>query len=139
MTPLLTLDGSGADRGVAVNEMALSPDGTEVAYRLRHYQEHTADWGRHDTLDIAPTSDLSRALEIARGTPGDGLAWSPASHWLTFGLESRVALASADGRSFAWISPDPPAARYPLWVGANEIWFAMEVGDGWQVWRVTVR
>lgn len=126
------------DHGVMLCEMALSPDGSQVAYRLRHFGERSAESGRSDVLYVAPVSDLGRPLELARGSSGDGIAWSKDSRWVAAGIRGRIALMSVDGREFRYISPDGRRADNPVWLTAHEVWFALENGDTTEIWRVRV-
>jgi hypothetical protein len=119
-------------------EMALSPDGAHVAYRLRHFGERSIDSGRTDILHVAPVADIARPIELARGNPGDGIAWSKDSRWLAAGIRGRIALMSVDGREFSHVTPDGPRADNPVWLSTHEIWFSMDSGDGSAIWRARI-
>lgn len=134
---LVEFDARGSERGLLLTELEISPDGASVAYRLRHYSERSSSSGRRDSLHIASTGDLSRAVEIARGTPGEGLTWAPDSRWLFAGIRDRIAALSADGRDLVYLTPEDADAAWPLWTSANELWFALESPDTEsRVWRV---
>ena len=62
-----------AARGVALVEFALSPDATQLAYRLRHYESRSADSSSDDTLHVAGTDDLD-TIELERA--GMARGWS---------------------------------------------------------------
>lgn len=136
---LVTLRAGGGERGIVLREMALSPDGSHVALRLRHYTRRDPARGAYDTVRVLPADDLTQQVEVARGNPGDGLSWAPDSHWLSFGLRGRVALATHDGRSLRYLSPEDTPAAYPLWVGPGEVWFVQGEGNVSHIVRVTVR
>src|SRR5690606_8435275 len=51
----------------------------------------------------------------------------------------RVALASRDGRTLHYLSPQDTPAAYPLWVGPAEVRFALGEGEDSHIARVTVR
>lgn len=136
--PLMELDGRGSDRGIAIVDLLPSPDGDEIAYRMRHYTQRAADLGRRDTIHVMSIRDATRSVEVARGTPGEGMSWSPDGDWLTAGLERRIILVTPDGTSLDYLTGDDDDAQYPIWVEPDEIWFAMD-GHERAVWRVFVR
>ncbi|MBX6341184.1 MAG: hypothetical protein IRY97_01905 [Thermomicrobiaceae bacterium] len=130
---LLRLEAGGGERGITLGDLALSPDGSHLAYRLRHFTRLDVSRGRFDTLEVAPAGDLTRRLEIARGDPGDGLGWGPDGRWLAAGLRGQVVLLSADGRRLIEISPPGKTAAFPIWVrrdDAWEVWFSLDDGQG---------
>jgi hypothetical protein len=130
VTRLLQVQPRGGDVGIAVSELSLSPDRSELVYRLRHYTEHAADDGRYDTIHVARTRDISQQLELARSSVGYGMTWSPDSRWLVVGLRGRLVLLSADGRVLEYLTGDDVYARYPIWVGDDELWFSLDDGGG---------
>lgn len=129
---------SGAERGVVMRDIAVSPDGTDVAWRIRHYKELAANRGRVDSIEIASIHDAEARLEIARANPGDGLSWSPDGAWIAAGLDRRVALLSQDGLVFEYLTPDGTATESPIWVDSDAIWFNMDGDGGLRVWRVRI-
>lgn len=135
---LTDIVGRGDDRGLVLEEMALSPDGEELAFRLRHYGDRTVDRGRNDTLHIASTSDISQESELARGRLGYGLTWIDDGKWLAAGLGGRIAVLSAGGLSMEYVTGEGADARYPLHIGAGEVWFAYDDGNGGRIMRVVV-
>ena len=137
--PVLSIETRGREAGILLRELALSPDGARLAYRLRHYTRLDPASGAFDTLVVVPVADASQRLEIARGEPGDGLARSPDSRWLVAGLRGRVELISADGRARKAISPDGTTAAYPLWVGSHTIWYQQTTGDEGRIMAVEIR
>ena len=123
------------ERGLVISEFALSPDRDDLAYRLRHFDTTSSSGTRYDTLHVASTADLGRAIEVERGGVGDGLTWSGDSEWLVAGTRGRIARYSADGRHLEYLSPRGLAAAHPLLVG-DAIWFAVTDTDGEDIWQV---
>ena len=116
--------------------LLFSGGGAEVAWRVRHYTERTADDGRFDTIHLAPADDLTRDVELTRGAPGSGLAWSADGRVLVIGIDQEVIVSNPDDLSVEVVSGEL-AARHPVWVGEDEIWFSS--GDGDRVMRVRMR
>jgi hypothetical protein len=139
VTRLLELHPRGGDVGVAVSDLSLSPDRADLVYRLRHYTERASDDGRYDTIHIARTSDISQQFELARSSIGYGIAWSPDGHWLVAALRGRLVLLSVDGRVMEYLTDAGAYARYPLWVGDDELWFSLDDGSGERVARMRVK
>src|SRR5690606_30019622 len=135
-TPLLTLRAHGADRGVAVTDLAAAPDGAWLAYRVRHFGTGGA---AADSLHLAPAHDVTQALEAARGEAAEGMAWSPDGRWLAAALDDRVLLLTADGRTTVPLTGPATAASYPLWVVDDEVWFTLDEGRGPRIMRVRLR
>ena len=135
-TPLLTLRAHGADRGVAVTDLAAAPDGAWLAYRVRHFGTGGA---AADSLHLAPAHDVTQALEAARGEAAEGMAWSPDGRWLAAALDDRVLLLTADGRTTVPLTGPATAASYPLWVADDEVWFTLDEGRGPRIMRVRLR
>lgn len=136
--PLIEIGVRPRERGVILWEMELSPDGAQIAYRLRRYGELSIEGGRTDTLHVVDVTDIGSPLELARGAPGDGMAWAKDSRWLVAGTRGRIALMSADGREFSYISPDGARAEHPIWITTHEVWFSLDNGNGVEIWRVRV-
>jgi hypothetical protein len=133
---VIELVGRGDDKGIVMFELASGGSGAEIAWRVRHYTEWAADAGRFDTVHLAPVEDLTRDVELTRGSPGDGLAWSADGRVLVIGIDQEVIVADPGDLSIEVISGGL-AARHPVWVGEDEIWFS--AGDEEQVMRVRVR
>lgn len=139
VTRLTTIDGRRNDRGVVLTELDLSPDRTQVAYRLRHYREVAVDRGRSDSVHVMSVDDVTRAVEVASGAIGEGMAWTPNGGWLAVGLERRIVLLSSDGRRLEYLTPDEARADDPIWVGEHELWFQMESdSSAGAIWSVEV-
>jgi hypothetical protein len=135
---LLEVSGRGRDRGIELRELALSPDGTHLAYRLRRYSQLDVDRGRNDSLYAVPVSDLRGSIELARDLPGEGLVWSPDSRWVIAGLRQRIAIAGIDGWDFHWLSPEGQFAAHPVWIAPQDVWFTLWDGETPSIWRVRV-
>jgi hypothetical protein len=136
--PVFSIEAGGRETGLLLAELALSPDGARLAYRLRHFTRSDPESSAFDTLVVVPVADASRRLEVARGEPGEGLDWSPDSRWLVAGLRGRVVLVSADGRQRLPLSPEDATAVYPLWIGPHTIWYQQATGDEERVMAVEV-
>src|SRR5690606_26335893 len=120
---VIELVGRGDDKGIALMEVAANSDSSEIAWRIRHFTEWSASDGRFDTIQIAPTDDLSRDVELTRGSPGNGLAWSLDGRLLLLGIDRDVLLADPGNLGIEVIS-EGLRTDHPLWVGDDEIWFA---------------
>jgi Tol biopolymer transport system component len=131
---LTTLDGRGNDQGIAIMSLAMNRDETLIAYRMRHFTARADDHGRIDMIHVMSVDDVTRSIEIARGTPGDSLSWSPNGQRIVADIDQRVALLSPDGRTLDYLTPDSQHASSPFWVDDHEVWFA---ADGGEIWRVT--
>jgi hypothetical protein len=136
--PLRDIVGRGDDRGIVLEEMVLSPDGQELAYRLRHYSERDADRGRNDTLHVTPTSDISHEVQLERGRVGYGMTWIDDGKWLAAGVRGRIAILSVEGLDVEYVTDESGEARYPIHVGNGEVWFSFDDGSGGRVMRVVV-
>lgn len=132
---LVRLDPVHGARGVTLVELSLSPDATELAYRLRHYAEASKDSPADDTIHVAGVDDLGRAIELQRGGVGDGLAWVADGDGVIAGIRGRIALYAPDGRDLEYLSPRSARASNPLLVGGR-IWFEAVEDRGERVWQV---
>ncbi|HET7036006.1 MAG TPA: hypothetical protein VFI42_10035, partial [Thermomicrobiaceae bacterium] len=135
ITPLVTLTGHGSDHGIALVELALSPDGSRLAYRLRHFTGSNLSGPHDDSLRVAPASDLRQSLELARGAPGQGLAWAPDSAWLAAPLHGQLLLLAADGSSSQTLTPAGKDAAGPIWLG-DQLWVSLNGDAGPEIWQV---
>lgn len=135
---VLTLSVRGGDVGLVMTDLALSPGGRHLAYRLRHYTRRDAQAGVYESVAVAPVEDVARPVELARGAPSQTLAWSPDGGWLAFDVRGQVGVASADGRTLAFAETQGRASA-PIWFGADEVWFTLDAGADAQVMRITVR
>ncbi len=134
---LTSLDGRGVDRGVVLREIAVSPDGAQLAYRLRHYRSFDTSREVMDTVRVVALTDVTSPIEVASGGNGAGISWAPDGRWLVTSVAGRILVASSDGRVVRDVAEELPAAAHPVWVG-NEVWFTVVDSDPW-IWRVVVR
>lgn len=132
---LVRLDTIHGAQGVVLAELALSPDATQLAYRLRHYASASANSAADDTLHVAGTDDLGRAIELERGGYGAGLFWTSDGDRVGAGVGGRIALYSPDGRDLQYLSPRGVESTYPILVG-EQIWFEAVDNRGGSIWRV---
>jgi hypothetical protein len=133
-----SIEAAGNARGISLREMALSPDGTSLAWRLRHFKELATNRGRVDSIEIAGIADANERLEVARANPGVGLSWSPDGRWIAAGLANRIALLSSDGLVLSYVTSDDAYADYPVWIAEDELWFNLVVDDVARVWRARI-
>lgn len=133
---LTDIVGRGDDRGIVLEEIVVSPDGKELAYRVRHYGERAVDRGRTDTLHVASTGDISQETELARGRIGYGMTWIDDGEWLAAGLRGQIAVLSARGLTVEYVTDEGADARYPIRIGPGEVWFAYDDGSGSRIMRV---
>jgi hypothetical protein len=132
---LVHLDASRGAQGVALVELALSPDATQLAYRLRHFESGSADSASDDTLHVAGTDDLGHAIELERGGNGEGLVWTATGDGISAGVRGRIVLYSPDGRDLEYLSPRGVESSNPVLVG-DLIWFEARDGGGGNIWQV---
>ena len=133
-----TIATRGNERGVEVLELSLSPNGADLAYRVRRYDQLTVDSGRHDSITIAGAANVSGAFELTRGQPGNGLSWSRDSRWLATELGGHLLILASDGHAQHTLGGVADAST-PIWLANGEIWFARGAGDTATIWRVVVR
>ncbi|MDQ3548574.1 MAG: hypothetical protein M3439_07100, partial [Chloroflexota bacterium] len=132
---LVRFDATHGAQGVELVELALSPDMTKLAYRLRHFESASEASEINDTLHVAGSDDLGRAIELERGGTGEGLAWTGSGDGLVAGVRGRIALYSPDGRDIAYLSPRDVQSSYPILIG-KQIWFEAVDDRGGRIWQV---
>ena len=130
---LLTWHPNGNELGIVLQELRLSPDQTHIAVRLRRYTGTNLGTDRFDSICVAESMDLSQSIEIARGSSGDGMSWSPAGTELVAVIKDGLQVMSRDGSKVQIVDTGSGVASYPLWVSPNEIWYESETGDAAQV------
>lgn len=137
---LLTTNVQGGDQGIALENLAPSPNGHYLAWRLRHFGELEATQGSFDSISVAPARDISQRVEVARGAPGDGLSWNADSYWLAAAIQGRIALFSPDGTTVTPISPAGAEVDEPCWITPQQLWYTTTTeGGAEQMTQVTVR
>ncbi len=127
--PLATWHVHGAEQGISIAEIAMSPDRTSLAARVRHFTGTDAIRDRFDSIDVHTTSNLASSLEVARGKAGDGLSWEPDGAELVAALDGQIVVTSATGSKMQRPPVGPSQASFPVWVRPNEIWFTSGTGD----------
>lgn len=132
---LVQLDAARGAQGVVLVEFALSPDATQLAYRLRHFESRSADSTSDDTLHVAGTDDLGHAIELERGGYGEGLVWTATGDGISAGVRGRIVLYSPDGRDLEYLSPRDVESSNPVLVG-SQIWFEARDGGSGSIWQV---
>ncbi|HLI50167.1 MAG TPA: hypothetical protein VKU87_00140, partial [Thermomicrobiaceae bacterium] len=108
--------------GLSIAGLSLSPNGSTLAIRLRHYSRASLQSGVQDAIRLMPASDLMQQLEVDRGAAGSGLSWSPDGRWLAFDLKGDIGVVSPAGTSMRYVT-NSGAAGAPLWISDDEIWF----------------
>ena len=83
------------------------------------------------------TRDLHQSVELARGTPGDGLSWSPDSRQLVAVIQRKLTVFTIQGGGIQPIGTGARTVSFPLWVLPNEIWYQSGDGDSSQMIRAT--
>jgi hypothetical protein len=127
----------GTERGIVLRELRLPADQSQVAVRLRHITGRDPNRGAFDSLAALDTRDLHQSVELARGTPGDGLSWSPDSRQLVTVIQSKLTVFTIRGGGIEQVDTGDFAPSYPLWVLPNEIWYESSSGNTQQVARAT--
>ncbi len=123
---LLTWHPNGNETGITLQEVRRSPDGNQVAFRLRHYTGSNPARDAFDSISVSGSTDLTQSLELARGTSGDGMSWSPDGTQLVAAIKGDLSIMSFDGRDTQQIQTDSGTVSYPIWVSTNEIWYEVD-------------
>ncbi|HEX7102230.1 MAG TPA: hypothetical protein VF201_06265 [Nitrolancea sp.] len=127
----------GSERGIVLRELRISADQTEIAIRLRHVTGSDPEKDAFDSIAAIDTSDLTQSVELARGTPGDGLSWSPDGAQLVAVIQKKLTVFTIQGGGIQQIGTGARPASYPLWVLPNEIWYQSGTGTASQMIRAT--
>ncbi len=135
-TPFVIWHTHGAEQGISITEIALAPDGHELAVRIRHFTGSNPDQDRFDSVAALTTSDLSSSLELARGKSGDGMSWAPDGSEIAVGLDGKIAVISSTGSKLSYPPAGSQPAGFPVWVRPNEIWFTSGSGDQASILRL---
>ncbi|HEU5422442.1 MAG TPA: hypothetical protein VFU72_02785 [Nitrolancea sp.] len=134
--PLLRWRTRGSERGIVARELALSPDQTHLAIRMRRFGGYDPAHDYADALLVAPSSDLTQSLELARGAGGDGLSWAPDGTELVAALRGHLLVLAADGNHVDQLATGEGPVAHPLWVRPGEIWYSSGSGDDAKIMRV---
>ena len=130
---LLTWHPNGNETGIVLQELRLSSDQSHIAFRLRHYTGTNIGSDRFDSISVAQRRNLIQSIEIARGSSGDGMSWSPAGGELVAAIKDGLQVMSRDGSKVQTVDTGSGVASYPLWVSPNEIWYESGTGNAAQV------
>jgi hypothetical protein len=126
---LMRWDARGGEKGVALQELRLSPDGSRLALRLRRFTGTNLTTDRFDSITVMSATDLTDAVEIAKGTDGDGMSWSPDGAELAAFIKGKLLVSSSDGSQAQEVDLGDRTFAFPVWVRPNEIWYrALEAG-----------
>ncbi len=129
--PLISWHARGNETGIELRDLRLSPDQSQIALRLRHFTGSNPNSDRFDSIEVADADDLMQSLELARGTSGDGISWSPDNSDLVAVIQGGIKILSPSGGQTQSVKiGDDEQAAYPVWVLPNEIWY--EEMDGGQ-------
>ncbi len=129
LDPLLTWHARGGEKGVVLQGVRLSPDQSLVGYRLRRFTGTNLNTDRFDSITVAQSADLAHSIEIARGSFGDGMSWSPDGSELAAFINGGLQITSSDGKNVQKVDSGDGTFAYPVWVRSNEIWYqAIESG-----------
>ena len=136
--PLLKWKARGGEKGVLVRDLRLSPDGSQLAIRLRRLTGTNLTTDRFDSISIASSRDVNDQVEVARGLAGEGMSWSPDGSQIAAFADSQLEIASAAGKRVQTLDTGNVSYAYPIWVHPNEIWL-QAIASGGKTLNVTVR
>ena len=127
LTTIYEFSTRGSDRGIDLADLAVGPDQSRIALRLRSFTGSDPDDAR-DAILVSPVEDLAQSIEIVRTDPGDGMTWLDDDNWLVAGIDGRIALLEATGREAEYLTQGP--AAFPVLIGPSEIWYQDLADDG---------
>jgi hypothetical protein len=133
-----TLSTHGTERGITLEELAVSTGSGRVAYRLRHFAKASATDGVTDTVEIATRDKIADALEVTREGSASGLSWSPDGQILAAASPGELDLFSGSGRQLAQLAGLTNVAN-PRWISETEIWFSETNDQGDRVMSVQLQ
>jgi len=127
----------GSERGIVLRELRLTTDQSALAIRLRHITGRDPEKDAFDSIEAVDTSDLHQSVELARGTPGNGLSWSPDGTQLVAVIQGKLTVFTIQGGGIEQIDTVRREVSYPLWVLPNEIWYQSGTDTNSQMIRAT--
>ncbi|HVX29803.1 MAG TPA: hypothetical protein VHA53_04930, partial [Nitrolancea sp.] len=136
-TALIDWQPHGSERGIVLQELRISDDQAQLAVRLRHLTGSDPNKDAFDSIAAIDTSDLHQSVELARGTPGEGLSWSPDGTQLVAVIQKKLTVFTIQGGNTQQISTGKRTVSNPLWVLPNEIWYQSGSGTSSQMIRAT--
>jgi hypothetical protein len=127
----------GNERGIVLQELRIAADESQIAIRLRHVTGSDPNKDAFDSIAAIDTSDLQQSVELARGTPGEGLSWSPDGTQLVAVIQKKLTVFTIHGGNSQQIGTGARSVSDPLWVLPNEIWYQSGSGTSSQLIRAT--
>jgi hypothetical protein len=134
-TALVSWRPYGSERGIVLRELRMSSNQTQLALRLRHFTGGDPTKDAFDSITAVATGDLHQSVELARGTLGDGLSWSPDGTQLVAVIQTKLTIFTIQGGRSEQIDSGARSVSYPLWVLPNEIWYQSGSGTSSQMIR----
>ncbi len=132
-SPLLSWKARGGEQGILLQDLRLSPDGSEIALRLRRLTGTSLSIDRFDSISVAPITDLTHTTEFAKGVAGEGMCWSPDGTELAAFIGGGLTISPRDGGHGQTIDTGNVTYAYPVWVRPNAIWIEAIEKDGQHV------
>jgi hypothetical protein len=130
-----TLNTHGTERGIALEELAVSQMSGRVAYRLRHFARSSSTEGLTDTVEIASAYRIADANEVTREGSASGISWSPDGQILASISPHELEFISGSGRVLEQFSGLTNPSD-PRWVTPNEVWYGDTNDQGASVMTV---
>ncbi len=134
---LTTLDTHGNERGVNLEEFALSSTSGRIAYRLRHFTQSSTTNGAFDSVDIITLDHPGSPIEVSRQGTGSGLNWSPDGNVLAAPVSGQIRFYSSVGDLLGTVTGFDDQSS-PVWVNSSEVWFNASVDGRQRVMSVQV-
>ena len=130
---LLHWNARGGEQGILLQDLRPSPDGSQLALRLRRLTGTNLTTDRFDSISVAPITDLTRSTELAKGVAGEGMSWSPDGTELAAFIDGGLTITPRDGGHSQAIDTGDVTYAYPIWAHPNEIWIEAIVQNGQHV------
>jgi hypothetical protein len=136
LEPLVSWKVHGSEQGISIAELAISPNGSNLAARIEHFSGTNVERDRFDTIEVLSADDVSNSIELVRGKPGKGLSWAPDGMEIVAALDGQLTVMSSTGNVVTRVPTGTDSPSYPVWIRPNEIWFASGTGDQASVLRI---